>query len=523
MIDRARLGSQRRYAVVLVLLSVASLLLYAAGVLLLRQDRVPGWALEGAGALPAAASHVLYGTPLGAMNAAVWGKFAYRGETSVQDVLAEVANKAIPAGPVERTTFDGGGAGTNVFATIAMWMFGLKISSLVWLYLLMTGVSVGAFALRFHDRRLIVLPIYFLIATIMLLTPLGTSAMAVDQMPIGGQRYFVMATFIPALHIFFDVIDRNSAVGLRQTVTNALLLLLQALLLFGALLVRSSAAYVLGVLLAVWIWRLYRDRRQPAQRNALLRNGGVVVCAFSAWFIFVATSLPAYLQSGRVLGNVWHRAFISFTFHPDWPFGNLRQVYDCTQYIPEGLNRVTTDRNGHCIWWIYPPNTERPTEEVNTGTYDGEYEKALRQAYFYVIFHYPKQAFELYAYYKSGLIAATLAAAWNALVELPHAPVTNALFVVLLAQFLVFVAFVISVARAERTVVDLPLAIFPLFFIASIPQLYVAWAGLWTGTDLVFLMYSCLLLAVLLLVQLVGQAILPRAKSASDQSVAQAG
>jgi hypothetical protein len=503
-----QLALHRRHEGLLVLLALASFVLYAAGVVLLHQNRTPGWSLEASGALPAAVSYWAYGTPFGAMEHDVWLKFTHPGDASVQDILAATASKSIPPGLVDRTTLDGGGAGTNVFVTIATGLFGLKLSSLVKLYLVIVGVSATAFIVRFPDRRLFALLIYFLVATVMLLTSLGLSGLAVDQTPIGGQRYFVMVAILCALHIFFEIIDRTAAIGSRRRLANLALLALQALLLFGALLVRSSAGYLLGVLFLVWLWRLYGERRQPDQRRTLLRVGTVIVAAFGVYCLFAATALSAYVHNGRILGNVWHRAFISYIFHPDWPFDGLRQVYDCTRYIPEGLNRDNMDRNGHCVWLVYPPNATRPLGDVIAGTYDGEYEKALRQAFFYVATHYPRQTFELYAIYKTALVENTMLLARHALFHLNRAPAATSLFALAAAQLLVFVAFMVAVARVKRTVVDAPIVIFPLFFIASIPPLYIAWSTLATATDMIFLMYSCMLLAALLLVQLVAQAVL---------------
>ena len=510
MAETTAIATNRHYAALLGLLTVASFLLYAAGVLIMRQDRIPGWATETSGAFPAAVSYLVYGTPLGAVDQNVEGKFTHPDGMKVQDILALAAARSIPPGAVRPTTIDGNGFGMAVFSTAAMAAFGPNLFSLILMYLLMIGITAVAFALRFHDKRLIVVPLYFLVATVMLLTPLGVSAASIDQMPIGGQRYFVMATFIPALHIFFEIIDRSSAVTLRRTIANALLLLLQALLLFGALLVRTSTGYVLGVLLAVWIWRLYRNRAQPTLRSALLRDGAVAACAFIALATVVATALPAYLQTGRVFSLFWHRAFISFAYHPDWPFGDLRQVYDCTKAIPEGLNRETIDRNGHCVWLVYPPNAKRSDDEINRGIYGGEYEKALRQAYFYVVTHYPKQTLELYAVVKPQMIEYIVKWAWRSLLDLPHAPVTEALFIVAAMQFLIFVAFAVSVALVEGAIIGPPMAIFPIFFIASLVPLCVAWASEVTSTDTIFLMYSCLALAVLLLVQVVVQTALRR-------------
>jgi hypothetical protein len=491
----------------LVFLAAASYLLYAGAVLLLRQDLAPGWSVEAGGAIPAAVSHLVYGTRLGAVDHAILWKFLSPGGKSVQEVLALAASKSFAPSWVDSTTFDGSGAGTNLFAAIAMRMFGPKILSLVLLYLLMIGVSVVAFLLRFQDKRLLSLPLYFLVVTIMLITPLGTSAEAIDQIPIGGQRYFVLAVFIPALHIFFEFVDSRPPPVLKREI----LLLVQALLLFGALVVRSSTGYVLIALFAIVIWRLCQARKRPRELKLLWRKTAPVVGAFAVWVVIIMTALPVYVRSNRVLGNFWHRAFISFSAHPDWPFGNLPQVYDCTRYIPEGLNRQHADRNGHCIWWVYPPNAKRGESEVLVGVYGGEYERAMRQAYFYVVTHYPKQAFELYVYIKSQLIGEAIATAWQSLFKLAYAPVPSMMFAVVATQLLVLVAFIASVAIFDRRVIGLSMAIFPLLFLFSLAPLYVAWANYWTTLDSVFLMYSCLVLAIVLLLQLVSQAIVGRA------------
>jgi hypothetical protein len=212
--------------------------------------------------------------------------------------------------------------------------------------------------------------------------------------------------------------------------------------------------------------------------------------------------LPAYLKTGRLFGNFWHRAFATLSVDPDWPYGDLRTVYDCTQFIPEGLTNQNDDRNGHCIWWIYPPNAKRPASEIMSGTYGREYETAVRNAYFYVLFHYPKQMFRLYFHIKSRLIGRVLWQDWNYLFAIGRTWTAGSLLAIAAAQLLLFISFVVSVAAAGLTVVDRRLTIFPAFFILSTAPLYVASANSWRATDTVFLMYTCLVLAILLVLQL---------------------
>jgi hypothetical protein len=516
-LDQAMIESARVWRpavkIALATMAYASLLLYATGLLALHQDRAPGWRLEAAGPLPVAVSYLVYGTPLGAADDNVEQRFLRPDGASVQALLAAAASGSIPRGAVDMYSPDGAGVGNNVFATAAMALFGIALSSLVKLYLVLVGISVVAFVLRFQDNRLIVVPLYLLVVTLVLITPFATAAAAVDYMPIGGQHYFGVAAILPALHIFFELTERTPAAARRRRIANWLLLFVQAALLFAVILVRSSAGYLLIVLLAVWLWTIWSDRKQRGELAALAAKAVAVGAAFALWAVFVAVELPAYVKSGRTLGTVWHRTFGSLSLSPEWPFGNLRQVYECTAYIPEGLNRQEMDRNGHCVWWAYPPNKTRSIDEVRAGVYGAEYEEAMQQAFFYVAIHYPRQMFKLYVYEKSRRILIVLGEALHSsfglssapvakrLFGLPRAPVTKTLFAIVAAQGLLFIAFIVALAAVDRSIVDRSLLIFPIFFVASLAPLYVAFANYWTAADTVALFYCCLLLVVLLVTE----------------------
>lgn len=479
-------------------LCAASYLLYAGGVLALHQDALPGWSLEASGPIPSAVSHLAYGAPLGAVDQGVMDKFIYR-HGAIPPILAQAASRAVPPGTVHSYTRDGIGAGSNLFTTFAMELFGIQLTSLVKFYLLMVGISVFAFVLRYRDRRLLVVPLYCLVVTTMLLTPVVTSAVAVDQAPIGGQRYFVLAALLPALHMFFEIIDVRAVANVWRMLMGWTLLFVQALLLFGALLVRSSTGYLLGVFLIALLWKLYVARRQPKELRNLLYKSASVASALAFWVALVILTLPAYVSTGRVFGNVWHRAFIGFSFHPDWPFGNLQSVYDCTKYLPKGLSSDNWDQRGHCVWVVSPFVGNNTAKMPNV--YGAEYEKALRNAYFYVLFHYPKQVFELYYRIKSALITDVLKAAIGYLLQIPRSPVAMTLFAVLVAQVLVFAAFVISILIINPPVLDIRMSVLPIFFLFSLAPQYVAAASLPTSIDVICLMYCCLVLGALAIVQ----------------------
>jgi hypothetical protein len=156
------------------------------------------------------------------------------------------------------------------------------------------------------------------------------------------------------------------------------------------------------------------------------------------------------------------------------------------------------------VWWAYTPNQTRPVNEVMAGVYSGEYEAAMRSAFFYVVMHYPRQTFQLYAEIKSVYIWHVLREAWHSLFVVAKAPVTKTVSGIVAAQALLLIAFALALAAIDRTIVDRRLAIVPVFFVASLAPLYIAWASFWTTADTVVLFYCCLALAVLLLAQLVG-------------------
>lgn len=515
----------------LIAISIASFLLYASGTLALHQNRLPGWLIETEGAFPVAVSHLVYGAPLGAVDWNVFQAFERTvawtpqqvevnfkrpdGDT-VQDVLAAGARGSIPRGHVSiEGTFDGEGVGLNLLATVAMWLFGIKISSIVVFYLIFVGLSVCAFVLRFRDQRLFVLPLYFLVVTTMLITPLSTSALGVSHTPIGGNRYFVLAAFLPTLHIFFDLVETHWRESTSRRIVDMLALFVQGIFLFATLLVRAAASYVLIVLVAVLVYRLFRARHEANQLLLLARTGSIVAAALAFWTVVVVVSFPAYVHDGRALDNFWHRAVRSFDMHPEWPFGNLREVFDCKNFNPGGLSAVHGDGTAQCIYFAYRSNRNRPVS--GSDVYSGEYERVLRRAYFYVVTHYPRQVLQLYAEIKSERIKSTLVSSLSYLTELNGAPVSESLFIIVIAQAIIF-SFAIVTMRRE--LLHKRMLIIPVLFLLSIAPRYLAWSSMETDADMIFLFYSTLFMGILFVakssIDIFKIAVIQRAPRASN-------
>jgi hypothetical protein len=485
-----------------VLVSAVAFLLYALGVFTLDQARSPGWGLEAAAPLPSAISSLVYGTPVGAIDENVMVEV---NRPNVQKGMATAASGFVPRGRLIPYTPDGIGSGSVLFATLALKMFGKNVAALVRFFLLFEGLSVLAFALRFRDQRLFFIPLYFFVFTVMLITPLCASLDEIMDTPIGGQRFFVAAAFLPTMHIIFELMDEPPGKFDRRTaLSNNLLFLVQCILLFATLLVRSAASYVLGGIILAAVFRIYRDRKAHRNSLDLLSKTAIFSSALVFWIVVVAQTLPAFVESGRALGNVWHRAFVSFAQHPDWPFGNLHDIYKCPVYSQVGLSREgSPDSNGFCIWAADPRNAGASPSDLRYTYFGGDSEKAVRSAYFYVLTHYPRQTFELYAFVKTQGIFSTVKASLDFLLDVFDTQAPRRVVVIVAIQCALFGYAVFLFSRKGSSFLTTQFLILATLFVLSIAPRYVAWASVDTAFDLFFLLYSCLVLALLLAVSFV--------------------
>jgi hypothetical protein len=449
-------------------------------------------------------SYSIYGTPLGMANANVVKLFRSisrheRDERiSVQAAIAQAAAGDIPAGEVLKASNDGNGAGYPIFASLAMRLFGPQLSALTYSFLLLMGVSTFMFMCRYQDDRLFMVPLQFFALTLMLLSPLATSTWVVDEAPIGGLRYLSVAGILPALHIFFEMTD-HSRPAAKAVISNYILLGLQVFVLTFVMFARGSVGYLLVPIFLAVLFIIWSNRRNPVQLKEIFGKVGFSMVVGIAFVSFISATMPDYRKTGRLFGNVWHRAFVSFGLHPDWPFGNLRQVYDCADVVPGGLKRYPNDRNAHCVFWsTYPPAVTRELTdaEIDSRLLGGDYEKELRSAFFNVVFSYPQQVLQLYVYYKSAMILWTLR---NAVAFDLSAQTILALTAL---QFLVFVLFVGREAYWGRSVI-MPRAarLISALFLFSLLPLYVAFSYLHTSVDTIFFMYATAAIALGVLIQ----------------------
>src|SRR5262249_30634259 len=328
--------------------------------------------------IAAAVSNVAYRAPLGKVYSAVLEQFLDF-KIPMDKTLAQAERQEIPRGALLGSTSDGNGIGYIVVASLGMRLFGLHSSSLLLSMLALIGISALAFLCRFRDQRSIVVILYFTSLTVMLFTPLTWNRDYMLNMGIGGIRYFSLVAILPGFHLLLEFADTGRS-GSRMAISEFIAIAMQVVVLLLATLVRNSAAPVIAAVAIGGLLFVWKNRRDASiMRRRLLKMAYAATIAAASISILMLSVSRSYLSDGRFTETVWHRIFLSYGVSPEWPFGNVRELYDCKRYIPEGILPNSEDRNAHCIWWDYATKHNIPVDTAVTMTYGREYDKALRE------------------------------------------------------------------------------------------------------------------------------------------------
>lgn len=490
---------------------VASFFIYAWAALVVDRQQQNEFGPERS-SIAAAASHDYYGAPLGMVYSGVFDVVVGQ-KVTLDEALAQAAQRSIPPGELKGSTTDGNGIGYILHATISMELFGPRMSSVVLGMLCLMAVSAIAFICRFRDARAAVVVLYFTALTVMLYTalvwnptfrvlfPVGGAMDAFNNpsnISVGGIRYFSLVAILPAFHLWLEVIDR-SKFSLRTHAWILLPLALQVIILILAILCRNSAGPLVGAIFVGWVVVGWRYRREPgtmARAFTKAALGAVVAVAFVG--ILLLSVSTTYASQGRFTETFWHRVFVSLGLSPSWPFGNLRQVYDCTANIPTGLVPGTEDQNGHCVFIVYAKKHNIPPEIFTTMTYSRTYDVALREAFFHILRLYPSEMFKIFFIYKPMLIPWSIRhSLYFRILGIP-APLTLLFFLNLIN----FLAFSITAPSLARFAGQIGAGTAALAAFSCIPYILV-WALPHTSADLLLLCFFAVgLLAVLAIARL---------------------
>jgi hypothetical protein len=480
-----------------------SFVIYASAVVALHQHYDNSFCCERIG-LAAAVSHVVYGAPLGTVYPEIQ-KQLDGAQAPIEALFDSAKHLAPPSNPTTSMN-DGNGIGFILVATWAMQLFGPRLSSLSIFMLGLMALSAATFLWRFGDDRSVVVTATFFSLTLMLFTPLVWNPSTAGQIPIGGIRYYSLLAVVPAFHLVLELADREWQADQAWRL-HAFLLTVQVIILVLAILVRGSAAYVVGPILLVGLQRAWKNRHDHDHLRLLRREACVIVLVGVVFVGSLLLALPRdYVRDGHLAATTefWHRAVVSLGVNPAWPFGNLHEIYDCRNGgIPEGLTAGPRDRNGHCIWWHYLGTHNVPTGMGTSELYGSRYEAAMRAAFFDVARLYPREVLATIFYYKPMELFRSME--YVTLNPAVHAPILMAF---ILAAFINFLGFLVIAGGSSTGLMLLRLiGLGALFGIACIPSYLVAWAEPQTTADLLFYCLFCISLGIGSGMQLIGAAV----------------
>jgi hypothetical protein len=403
-------GNQaRRSSMFAVALAVLAFLIYACTVLTLPQVRNSPACCESSG-VAAGISNIMYGTPLGSLYSGTFSYLNDRIYEPLSQTLEQVQKPgvglpAIPSGTLYTTTRDGNGIGYPLVVTAAFRLFGIHAWALQLTMLLLMAVSAAAFLWRFHSAAFAgVVTLYFTALTVMLFTSVVWEPRWAIQIAVGGVRYFSLVSVLPLFHILLTLLDPRPS--RRETATrDAVLLALQAAILLLTVLVRGSTLPQVAGIALVCLVLAWKHRRKTERLWALFGKLAVIGLAGVACLSAIAAAVPRdYLTEGRFGPSIWERVTQGLGMNPAWPYPGVTDMFDCKAFMPEGLQPGMLDQNGHCIWFAYVVKHHIPIETAADKVLDGNYETAMREAFFTIAARYPADVLKTFVYYKPRYI-----------------------------------------------------------------------------------------------------------------------
>ena len=395
----------RRNSRLVVALAVLAFVIYACTVFILPQVRNSLACCESSG-IAAAISNIRYGAPLGSLYSGTFGYFNDRiyeplSQTLEQAQIPGAGLPATPSGALYATTRDGNGIGYPLLATAAFRLFGIHAWALQLTMLLLMALSAAAFLWRFHSAAFAgVVTLYFTALTVMLFTSVVWEPRWQIQIAVGGVRYFSLVSVLPLFHILLTLVDPRPP-QCKTAMRDALLLALQAAILLLTVLVRGSTLPQVAGIALVSLVLAWKYRRKPERLRALLGKLAVIgLASFACWSV-IAIAVPRdYLTEGRFGPAVWERVTQGLGTNPAWPFPGVNDMFDCKEFMPQGLQPGTLDDNGHCIWFAYVLKHHIPLETAHDKVLGGSYEAAMREAFFAIAARYPADVLKTFVFYK---------------------------------------------------------------------------------------------------------------------------
>jgi len=362
-------------------LAISSFLIYATLIFVVPQIRDGRYCCEQS-SFSAAISNIVYGSRIGAMYTGVFDIFIKHFTEPLPQALDEIRAElpTEPSGILSPTTLDGNGVGYPVVATAAFRIFGFRWWAPAAVMLILMAASTVIFLRRFPP---LLVTLYFSCLTVMLFSWLVWEPAARGQIPVAGIRYFSLVGELPLFYILLSLIQRRPFPDTKAVAAQAAILMVSAL-------ARGNAITAFGAIAVVGLV-FSRARRNIAVVRDLKT---VILSSVVVVIIFALAVSPQYLTSGRFQTIVWTRVLQGLGINPKLPISELNEMFPCQKYIPGGIPPGIDDQGSQCIWFAYVIEHNIPIESLWNKSYGGEFDSAMRSAFFRIVARYPRETLD---------------------------------------------------------------------------------------------------------------------------------
>jgi len=206
----------------------------------------------------------------------------------------------------------------------AFYLFGIKIQSLSYLWLLVLFASVTLFLAAYREKIPSLLLLWCVLVAISLVV-MANPGVGSQLLTVYNYRFLPVLGLIPLLHVVLSINDR------QKFPAGWPLILIQILILVFVLLVRGSALWMLAALALSVIHSLWSKRRELRTGTNGLENvspAGMIASRLAplilvlAVFLLAKSAMPRYLHKeyeGELWARshvIWHAAFVGLTTDP---------------------------------------------------------------------------------------------------------------------------------------------------------------------------------------------------------------
>jgi hypothetical protein len=310
--------------------------------------------------------------------------------------------------------------GLALFYTLSMAVFGIKLSSLFYGFMLVFSVTVALFAVAFYRDHLALASLVAACCAMYLIVPV-LQWLSPDVNAVHGSRYLPLLGIVPVLHLLM-LFERSKTRPLQVVMAAG-----QAAVLFFVMFSRLSGLWMVAGL-ALWIvTRVAVSRIRNDQRSTRTLMHRAIVPSALVGFVIAALVLypkfaldPQYLKQDETeYRTFWHHLVVAANFNPARPevagvpatdpeFGPIPGYGDLIAYL---LFEKEIARRGESLSQYLVDDETAWRQRTSHRRFDykwGLYEAVVKSVFFRLVVEHPGYVLSAFFFYEPLAIVTQL-------------------------------------------------------------------------------------------------------------------